>query len=72
MVVYLTTTCAVSTYRNYSFEFEPHSCRGVLDTTLWDTFFSDLEQHEVRINSVFWEKTSYCSASGNHVFALSL
>ena len=34
MVVGFTTTCAISAYHHYSYEFEPSSCRGVLDTTL--------------------------------------
>jgi hypothetical protein len=36
MVVGFTTTCAMSAYHHYSCEFEPHSWRGVLDTTLCD------------------------------------
>jgi hypothetical protein len=36
MVVGFTTTCAMSTYHHLSCEFEPHSCRGVLDRTLFD------------------------------------
>ena len=36
MVVGLTTTCAISAYHHWSCEFEPHSWRGVLDTTLCD------------------------------------
>jgi hypothetical protein len=33
-VVIFTTTYAISAYHHYRFEFESHSCRGVLDTTL--------------------------------------
>ena len=36
LVVGFTTTCAISAYHNNSCEFEPHSWRGVLDTTLCD------------------------------------
>jgi hypothetical protein len=36
MVVGFTTTCLISAYHHYSCEFEPHSWRGVLDTTLCD------------------------------------
>ena len=36
MVVGFTTTCAISAYHNQSFDFESHSWRGVLDTTLCD------------------------------------
>ena len=36
MVVGFTTTCAISAYHNLSCEFEPHSWRGVPDTTLCD------------------------------------
>ena len=36
MVVGFTTTCAISTYHDLSCEFEPHSWRGVPDTTLCD------------------------------------
>ena len=36
MVVGFTTTYAISAYHHYSFEFEPRSWRGVLDTTLCD------------------------------------
>ena len=36
MVVGFTTTCAISDYHHYSYEFEPRSWRGVLDTTLCD------------------------------------
>jgi len=36
MVVGFTTTCAISIYHHLRFEFESHSWRGVLDTTLRD------------------------------------
>jgi hypothetical protein len=36
MVVGFTTTCAISAYHHYSCEFESHSWRGVLETTLCD------------------------------------
>ena len=36
MVVRFTTTYAISAYHHYSCEFEPHTRRGVLDTTLCD------------------------------------
>ena len=36
MIVGFTTTCAISTYRHLRCEFESHSWRGVLDTTLCD------------------------------------
>jgi len=36
MVVGFTTTCAISVFHHSSCEFEPHSLRGVLDTTLCD------------------------------------
>jgi len=36
MVVGFTTICAIGTYHYWSCEFEPHSWRGVLDTTLCD------------------------------------
>ena len=36
MDVEFTTTCAISAYHNQSFDFESHSWRGVLDTTLCD------------------------------------
>ena len=36
MVVGFTTTCAISAYHHWRCEFEPHSHRGVLDTTLCD------------------------------------
>jgi hypothetical protein len=36
MVVEFTTTCAIVAYHHSSCEFEPHSWRGVLDTTLCD------------------------------------
>jgi len=32
----VTTTCAISTYHHYRYEFEPCSWWGVLDTTLCD------------------------------------
>jgi len=32
MVVGFTTTCAISAYHHYHFEFDPHSWLGVLDT----------------------------------------
>ena len=35
-VIGLTTTCAIGAYRHLSREFEPHSWRGVLDTTSCD------------------------------------
>jgi hypothetical protein len=36
MVVGYTTICAISVYHHWSCEFESHSWRGVLDTTLCD------------------------------------
>ena len=36
MKVGFTTTCAIIAYHHLSCEFEPHSWRGVLDTTLYD------------------------------------
>ena len=36
MVVGFTTTCAISTYHNYSCEFEARTWQSVLDTTLCD------------------------------------
>jgi hypothetical protein len=36
MIVGFTTTCAHSAYHHLSCEFEPHSLRGVLDTTSCD------------------------------------
>jgi hypothetical protein len=36
MVVEFTTTCAIVAYHHLNCEFEPHSCRGVLDKTLCD------------------------------------
>ena len=36
LVVGFTTTCAISAYHHKSCEFESHSCRGVLNTTLCD------------------------------------
>jgi hypothetical protein len=36
VVVGFTTTCAISVYHHKRFQFEPHSWRGVLDTTLCD------------------------------------
>ena len=44
MIIGFTTTCAISAYNHYSCEFEPCSWRGVLDTTLYDKFVSDLRQ----------------------------
>jgi hypothetical protein len=44
MVVGFTTIYAISAYHHRSCEFESRSCRGVLDTTLRDKFFSDLWQ----------------------------
>jgi hypothetical protein len=35
LVVGFTTTCTISVYHHYSCEFESHSMRGVLDTTLY-------------------------------------
>ena len=35
-VVGFTTTCVISTYQHWSYEFKPRSWRGVLDTTLCD------------------------------------
>jgi hypothetical protein len=43
MVVGFANTCAISVYHHYSCEFEPHSWRGVLDTTLCDKV-CDLQQ----------------------------
>ena len=39
MVVEYTTTCAIVAYHHLSCEFEPHSCRGVLDKTLFDKVY---------------------------------
>jgi len=36
MVFEFTTTCAISAYQHWSCEFESHSWRGVLHTTLCD------------------------------------
>jgi len=36
LVVGFTTTYAISAYHHWCCEFEPHSWRGVLDTTLHD------------------------------------
>jgi hypothetical protein len=36
MVVGFTTTYAICAYRHQSWEFEPRSWRGLLDTTLYD------------------------------------
>jgi hypothetical protein len=36
MVVWFATTCAISAYHHWNCEFELHSWRGVLDTTLCD------------------------------------
>jgi hypothetical protein len=36
MVIGFTTICAISAYYHKSWEFEPRSWRGVLDTTLCD------------------------------------
>ena len=36
MVIGFTTTYTISAYHHLSCEFEPHSWRGVLDTTLCD------------------------------------
>jgi len=36
MVVGFVTTCAISAYHHLSCEFEPHSWRGVIGTTLCD------------------------------------
>jgi hypothetical protein len=36
VVVGFTTSCAITAYHHTSFEFEPRSWRGVLDTTLCD------------------------------------
>ena len=44
VVVGFTTTCAISAYYHLSFEFEPRSWQGVLDTTLCDNVVSDLSQ----------------------------
>jgi hypothetical protein len=33
MILEFTTTCAIIAYHHLSCEFEPHSCRGVLDKT---------------------------------------
>ena len=40
-IVGFTATCAIGAYRHLSYEFEPRSWRGVLDTTLCDNV-SDL------------------------------
>jgi hypothetical protein len=39
MVVGFTTTCAISAYHHWSFEFESRVLRGVLDTTLCDKVY---------------------------------
>ena len=45
IVVELKTTCAISDYQHYSYEFEPRAWLGVLDTTLCEIrFVSDLWQ----------------------------
>jgi hypothetical protein len=36
MVVGFTTTCTIRVYHHYSYQFEPRSWRGVLNTTLCD------------------------------------
>jgi hypothetical protein len=36
MVVGFTTTCAISAYLHYRYEFESRSWQGVLDTTFCD------------------------------------
>ena len=36
MIVGFTTTCAISAYHHNSYEFEPRSWQGVLDTTFCD------------------------------------
>ena len=36
MVFRFTTTCVISAYHHLSYEFEPRSWQGVLDTTLGD------------------------------------
>lgn len=36
IVFEFTTTSAIRAYHNYSCEFESHSCRGVLETILFD------------------------------------
>jgi hypothetical protein len=36
MIVWITTACPISAYNHESCDFEPSSCRGVLDTTLCD------------------------------------
>jgi hypothetical protein len=42
MVVEFTTTCAIVAYHHLSCEFEPHSWRGALDTTLCDKVYQCL------------------------------
>jgi hypothetical protein len=45
IVVELKTTCVISDYQHYSYEFEPRAWLGVLDTTLCEIrFVSDLRQ----------------------------
>ena len=39
MVVGFTTTCVISAYHHWSFEFESRVLRGVLDTTLCDKVY---------------------------------
>jgi hypothetical protein len=36
MVIGFITTCAIIAYHHYSYEFDPRSWQGVLDTTLSD------------------------------------
>jgi len=44
MLVGFTTIRTIRAYHHLSCEFEPHSRRGVFDTTLCDKFVSDLRQ----------------------------
>ena len=52
MLVGFTTTCAISAYHHLSCEFEPHSWRAVLDTTLCDKVYQ-------------WLATGRCFSSTN-------
>ena len=42
LVVGFTTNCAIRAYHHKSYEFEPRSWRGVLDTTLSEKFATGL------------------------------
>jgi hypothetical protein len=63
MVVGFTTTCAISSNHHLSCEFESRSWRGVLNTTLWDTFFSSFLwvlwfPPRIKLTATIWLK--YC------------